>query len=82
MILRLTPELVKQHQDVREIEFGNPFLPAQRAWIMPDRSEPGHVGDPAHATPEKGEQLLRMFADGFVRFMQRVIRWDGKSWEG
>lgn len=82
MILRLTPELVKNHQDVSEVEFGNPFLPAQRAWIMPDRSEPGHIGDPASATPEKGEQLLQLFADGFTQFIQRVTRWNGTSWDG
>lgn len=82
MILRLTPNLVKNHRDVPEVEFGNPFLPAQRAWTMPDRSEPGHVGAPSLATPEKGEQLLQLFSGGVVGFMQRVISWDGKSWEG
>ncbi len=82
MILRLKPELVKHHQEVVEVEFGNPFLPARRAWTMTDRSEPGHVGDPAVATAEKGEQLLRVFSDGVVDFVQRVIHWDGKSWEG
>jgi creatinine amidohydrolase len=82
MILRLTPGLVENYKDVPEIKFGNPFLPAQRAWVMPDRSKPGHVGAPGVATPEKGEQLLQLFADGFIRFMQRVIRWDGNSWDG
>ncbi len=82
MILRLTPDLVKRHKEVSKIEFGDPFLPGQRAWIMPDRSEPGHVGDAAAATPEKGEQLLNLFSDGVVQFMQRVINWDGNSWEG
>ena len=46
MILRLAPGLVKNHQDVPDVEFGNPFLPAQRAWTMSDRSGPGHVGAP------------------------------------
>ena len=82
MILRLSPNLVKSHEDVPEIKFGNPFLPAQRAWIMPDRSGPGHVGAPSVATPEKGEQLLQLFADGVVKFIQRVVSWDGNSWEG
>ena len=82
MILRLTPNLVKRHEEVPKIEFGSPFLPAQRAWIMPDRSEPGHIGDPAIATQEKGEQLLTLFANGLVQFLQRVSSWDGKSWEG
>jgi len=82
MILRLNPELVDNHTDVSEIGLGNSFLPAQRAWIIPDRSEPGHIGDPAAATPEKGEQLLSLFADGVVQMLQRAIGWDGKSWEG
>ena len=82
MILRLNPKLVKGHQHTPEIAFGNPFLPAQRAWTMTDRSELGHVGNPAVATPEKGEQLLAVFADGFQDFMKRVIAWDGKAWEG
>jgi creatinine amidohydrolase len=82
MILRLAPGLVKNHKDVPEIKFGHPFLPAQRAWIMPDRSGPGHVGAPGLATQEKGEQLLQLFADGLVEFIQRVVRWDGNSWEG
>ena len=82
MILRLTPVLVREHVKVSEIEPGNSFLPAQRAWIIPDRCEAGHIGNPAAATPEKGEQLLALFADGVVRLMQRVIDWDGRSWEG
>ncbi len=82
MILRLAPGLVKNHKEVPEIKFGNPFLPAQRAWIMPDRSGPGHIGAPGVATAEKGELLLQLFADGVVTFMQRVVTWDGSSWEG
>lgn len=82
MMLRLAPSLVKHHQSVPEVPFGNPFLPAQRAWIMPDRSQPGHVGAPGLATPEMGERLLQLFADGLVAFIQRVICWDGHSWEG
>jgi creatinine amidohydrolase len=82
MVLRLAPELVNKHHEVPEIEFGNPFLPASRAWVMPDRSVPGHVGFPADATAEKGEQLFQLFADGLVQLILRVIQWDGKAWEG
>jgi creatinine amidohydrolase len=82
MILRLAPGLVKNHKDVPEVPFGNPFLPAQRAWIMPDRSAAGHLGAAGVATPEKGEQLLQLFADGVVKFIRRVASWDGTSWEG
>lgn len=82
MILRLAPELVDNHQNVAEVEFGNPFLPASRAWTMPDRSEPGHIGIPAAATAEKGEQLLQLFADSVAALIRRVSRWDGESWNG
>jgi creatinine amidohydrolase len=82
MILRIAPQLVKPHSDVATVEQGNPFLPASRAWIMPDRSEPGHVGTPSAATPEKGEQLFQAFTGGLVAMLHRVIQWDGSSWEG
>ena len=82
MILRLRPELVKNHQEVPPVTFGNSFLPASRAWVMGDRSQAGHIGIPSAATPQKGEQLFELFADGLVQFIERVIRWDGKSWEG
>ncbi|MDV6032175.1 MAG: creatininase family protein [Phycisphaera sp. RhM] len=82
MILRLAPQLVRNHTTVDEIPFGNPFLPASRAWTMPDRSAPGHVGDAAAATAEKGEQLLQLFADAVVGFIERVAGWDGQSWDG
>ena len=82
MVLRLAPELVKNHQNVPEVAFGNSFQPAARGWVMPDRSEAGHIGSPADASAEKGEQLFQLFAEGFVSFMERVIGWDGQSWEG
>lgn len=82
MILRLDPSLVHEHQQVTEVEFGNPFLPASRAWTMPDRSEPGHVGDPAAASAEKGERLFEVFAAGVVDLIRRVQHWDGEAWDG
>ena len=82
MILALQPGWVKGHAAVEEVEFGNPFLPAHRAWTMPDRSKPGHVGDAAAASAQKGEQLFEVFTQGFVQLVRRVIAWDGKSWDG
>lgn len=82
MILRLAPELVGDHTNVPVIEPGNSFLPAQRAWIIPDRCQQGHIGNPTVATAEKGEQLLTLFSAGVVDLVRRVIDWDGKSWEG
>src|SRR5688572_25197701 len=49
MVLHLAPHLVKEHRKVDEVPFGNPFDPAHRGWTMPDRSEPGHVGNPREA---------------------------------
>jgi creatinine amidohydrolase len=48
---------------------------------MPDRSEPGHIGHPAHATAEKGEALFQFFAGGVSAYLERVVAWDGKEWD-
>jgi creatinine amidohydrolase len=40
------------------------------------------VGDPRPATAEKGETLFRVFADGVASLLERVIAWDGRSWNG
>ena len=82
MMLRIRPELVHDHTTVAEVPFGNPFEPASRGWIMPDRSEPGHVGAPAHATAEKGEHLFQAFTEASAQMLRRIIAWDGTSWEG
>jgi creatinine amidohydrolase len=82
MILRLAPDLVGDLSGVEPVEFGNPFEPATRGWITKDRSEPGHIGNPRVATAEKGETLLRLFADDVVRFLERVASWDGRGWDG
>jgi creatinine amidohydrolase len=82
MVLRLAPHLVKDHTSVPPQEFGNAFEPGSRAWTMRDRSEHGHVGDPREASAEKGEALFRTFSRGTVSLIERMIAWDGKSWNG
>lgn len=82
MILRLNPDLVKDHQSTEDVDIGNPFLPAARAWIIPDRTATGHIGAASAATAEKGEQLFQAFSEGVVSMIRRVIDWDGKSWDG
>ena len=57
----------------------DPFEPAHRGWITKDRTEPGHIGDPAQASAEKGEMLFSLFADDVTAFLERLIKWDGKS---
>src|SRR5687768_1972977 len=80
MILRLAPQLVGNYNKAEPVEPGTGFGPAFRAWTTPDRTKPGHIGAPHLANAEKGEILFRIFSDGLVHFLERVISWDGKSW--
>jgi creatinine amidohydrolase len=82
MILRLGPQLVGDWKAAEPVEFGNAFEPASRGWITKDRTVPGHIGFPHLATAEKGEALFRIFTDDFVRLLERVLAWDGNSWNG
>jgi creatinine amidohydrolase len=82
MMLRIAPHLVDDPTKVEPVEFGVPFEPAYRGWITNDRSKPGHIGDPRTATAAKGETLFRVFADDLVKLLERVLAWDGSSWEG
>ncbi|HXJ57661.1 MAG TPA: creatininase family protein [Verrucomicrobiae bacterium] len=81
MILRLAPKLVGPLTNLPAVPFGGGFEPATRAWITKDRTQPGHIGDPCSATPEKGEQLFRIFTADVIALLERVLRWDGHSWE-
>ena len=82
MMLRLHPHLVGDLSKVSRVDQAGSFEPASRAWITKDRTESGHIGDPRTASAEKGEILFRTFAADVVAFLERVIAWDGKSWEG
>ncbi|MEX2122109.1 MAG: creatininase family protein [Pirellulales bacterium] len=81
MILRLAPHLVGDLRGIEPVEFGTAFEPATRGWITKDRSEPGHIGNPAAATAEKGETLFRVFSDDVAAFLERVVGWSGAGWE-
>jgi creatinine amidohydrolase len=72
MMLRIRPELVGDYKNVPAIAQADPYSPANRGWITKDRSEPGHIGDPAAATAEKGELLLKLFADDVANFLERI----------
>jgi creatinine amidohydrolase len=82
MVLRLRPELVGDYKATQPVEFGNAFQPASRGWITKDRTVPGHIGEPHLASPEKGEKLLQVFTQEVVRLLERVLAWDGTSWNG
>lgn len=82
MMLRIRPDLVGDLAKVQAVDWGNAFEPANRGWTTKDRTEPGHIGDPRTATAEKGEILFRTFTADVVALLERVLKWDGKSWEG
>jgi len=80
MILRLAPKLVGDYRSAKPVEPGHPFAPATRGWITRERTAPGHIGSPHLATTEKGEHLFRVFTADVISLLERVLRWDGKSW--
>jgi creatinine amidohydrolase len=82
MMLRINPHLVGDLSKVPDVDWGNAFEPASRGWITKDRTEPGHIGFPREATAEKGETLFRVFSDDVVALLERVIAWNGTTWNG
>jgi len=82
MVLRLAPHLVRDWKGVESVEPGAGFAPATRGWITKERTAHGHLGHPREASSEKGEALFRVFSDGLVALLERVIAWDGKGWNG
>jgi creatinine amidohydrolase len=82
MMLQIAPELVGKYGEAEPVLHGNPFLPATRGWVMQDRSQPGHIGSPQLATAAKGEHLLATFSEDVAALIERMIRWDGQSWDG
>jgi creatinine amidohydrolase len=61
---------------------GVAFDPGTRGWITKERSRLGYIGDPRRATALKGQTLFGIFSQDLVTFLERVIAWDGRSWEG
>lgn len=82
MMLRLAPHLAGDYRTATTVEFGHPFTPAIRGWITNDRTGPGHIGSPQLATAQKGEHLFQVFAADVTALLERVIAWDGRSWNG
>jgi len=81
MMLRLAPDLVKDHTRAEPVSFAFGFEPAYRGWTTKDRTVAGHIGYPQTASAEKGEHLFATYTGGLVSLLERVIAWDGKSWE-
>ncbi len=82
MVLQLAPSLVGELSQVEAVSARMPFEPASQGWITKDRSAAGHIGDPRHATAEKGQALFRVFSQDVVAFLERVIAWEGSAWDG
>ncbi|MDO8543629.1 MAG: creatininase family protein [Opitutaceae bacterium] len=82
MMLRLAPQLVGDFRTAAPVEPGSFFTPAFRGWTTRERSAPGYLGSPAFATADKGEHLFSVFTADVVALLERVIRWDGRSWHG
>jgi creatinine amidohydrolase len=81
MILRLAPGLVGDLSEIGPVSSCMPFEPAAQGWITRERSPDGHIGEPRRATALKGENLFRTFSQDVVTFLERVIAWDGGSWD-
>jgi creatinine amidohydrolase len=82
MILALAPHLVGDVSGIEPVSPAMPFDPATQGWITKERTVPGHIGDPRRATAVKGETLFGVFSRDVVTFLERVIAWDGRSWNG
>lgn len=80
MIQRIRPELVGPVANLEDVSFDYGFGKAYRGWVTQDRTVTGHIGAPRHATPEKGEQLFRTYAEGVTTFLREVAAWDGSKW--
>jgi creatinine amidohydrolase len=73
MMLRLRPELVGDYRAAEAIAQGDEYSPAHRAWITKDRSTPGHIGQPAEASAEKGEILFQLFSTDLLNYLNRLV---------
>jgi len=72
MILALRPELVGDYQKVKPLSAAMPLDPAQQAWTTKDRSQAGHIGNPAAASAAKGRVLLDVFTADVVRLLEKL----------
>lgn len=80
MILRIAPHLVGPVENLEDVSFDFGFGKAYRGWVTQDRTVTGHIGQPRHATAEKGEHLFQTYATGVGEFLREVIAWNGYAW--
>jgi creatinine amidohydrolase len=81
LMLSLLPEQVQMKKAVKEYPQGLPVdslldmegkLPF--AWLTKELSQSGVMGDATVATKEKGDRILESLADGWVRVIQDIYR--------
>ena len=82
MVMRIAPHLVGDYLSADPIPHGRGFEPGNRGWVTQDRSDIGHIGWPQQASVQKGEALLDRFSTDVTRWLERVVDWDGSSWDG
>ena len=82
MILHLAPHLVGDISRIEPVPQTHRSSRPRGAGSPGSGAKPGHIGDPRRATAEKGETLFRIFSHDVVTFLERVIAWDGRSWDG
>lgn len=82
MILRIAPQLAGDFKTLEPVPLGTGFAPASRGWVTQDRTVRGHIGAPHLATAEKGEALFGLFTAQVGALLDRVLAWDGHSWDG
>ena len=80
MMLRLAPHLVSDFSSIPPVSCRMTFEPASRGWTTKDRTDAGHIGNPAEATVEKGEELFQLFSNDVVKLLEQVIQWDGSAY--
>ena len=83
MILHLAPQLVGELGQIEPVSPRRRRSSRPRGAGSPRSGAPlGHIGDPRRATAAKGQTLFRIFSHDVVTFLERVIGWDGRSWDG
>ena len=82
-ILALAPTLVRMDRRVGEIPdvpagFALPTMPQGIlfSWVTSDFSESGVVGDPAQASPEKGQQIVETAVSRLAEGLEAICRFE------
>jgi creatinine amidohydrolase len=75
----LAPHLVGDYCNAPPVEFEPSFAPPSAAGL-PANERNRDTWPASCRLAEKGEILFRLFSDDLIALIERVIGWDGKSW--